>query len=103
VILLVKGIDARLIDWSDGFCAELVDPWIPGNPPRQPRRRIVGAFHGAPDVSAALCTLSGMVTAAAIPGAGPVVVEGMGHDLPRELGPRLVSLIAGLAGSTAAC
>jgi pimeloyl-ACP methyl ester carboxylesterase len=36
----------------------------------------------------------GRATAAAIPGARLELIEGMGHDLPRELWPRLVDLIA---------
>ena len=36
----------------------------------------------------------GRATAAAIPGAELVLIEGMGHDLPRPLWPRLVDLIA---------
>jgi pimeloyl-ACP methyl ester carboxylesterase len=37
----------------------------------------------------------GRATAAAIPGAELMLVEGMGHDLPRALWPRLVDAIAG--------
>ena len=36
----------------------------------------------------------GKATATAIPGAELVLIEGMGHDLPRALWPRLVDLIA---------
>jgi pimeloyl-ACP methyl ester carboxylesterase len=35
----------------------------------------------------------GRATAAAIPGARLELIEGMGHDLPRELWPRFVDLI----------
>ena len=35
----------------------------------------------------------GRATAAAIPGAELELIEGMGHDLPRELWPRFVDLI----------
>jgi pimeloyl-ACP methyl ester carboxylesterase len=38
----------------------------------------------------------GRATAAAIPGAELMVVDGMGHDLPRDVWPRLVDAIAGL-------
>jgi pimeloyl-ACP methyl ester carboxylesterase len=44
----------------------------------------------------------GEATAAAIPGAELVLIDGMGHDLPRELWPRFVDLIvanAARAGS----
>ncbi len=50
--------------------------------------------HGAQDT---LVDVSGgRATAAAIPGADLWVVEGMGHDLPRELWPDLVDRITGL-------
>jgi pimeloyl-ACP methyl ester carboxylesterase len=39
----------------------------------------------------------GRATAAAVPGAELVVVPGMGHNLPRELWPRLVDAITALA------
>jgi pimeloyl-ACP methyl ester carboxylesterase len=51
-------------------------------------------IHGTDDV---LCDVSGgRATAAAIPGAELVVIDGMGHNLPPALWPRLTSLIAGL-------
>ncbi len=40
---------------------------------------------------------AGEATAAAIPGADSVLIEGMGHDLPREAWPRIVGAIADLA------
>ena len=49
-------------------------------------------IHGAADP---MCDVSGgHATAAAIPGAELVVLDGMGHDLPRQLWPELVSRIA---------
>lgn len=51
-------------------------------------------IHGADD---AMCDVSGgMATAAAIPGAELVIIEGMGHDLPRALWPEIASRIAAL-------
>ncbi|MFI9722375.1 alpha/beta fold hydrolase [Streptomyces sp. NPDC052396] len=51
-------------------------------------------IHGAEDV---MCDISGgRATAAAIPGAELVVIKGLGHNLPRELWPRISTLIAGL-------
>jgi pimeloyl-ACP methyl ester carboxylesterase len=48
-------------------------------------------IHGAADM---MCAVSGgQATAAAIPGAKLVVFEGMGHDLPRALWPRMVDEI----------
>ena len=38
----------------------------------------------------------GEATAAAIPGAELLVIEGMGHDLPRDAWPQMVSAISGL-------
>jgi pimeloyl-ACP methyl ester carboxylesterase len=49
-------------------------------------------IHGAADK---LCDVSGgRATAAAIPGAELLVIEGMGHDLPRTLWPQLATKIA---------
>jgi pimeloyl-ACP methyl ester carboxylesterase len=57
--------------------------------------------HGAHDQ---LVDVSGgRATAAAIPGAELIVVEGMGHDLPRDVWPQLVDAITALVerGETA--
>jgi pimeloyl-ACP methyl ester carboxylesterase len=51
-------------------------------------------IHGADD---AMCDVSGgLATADAIPGAELVVIQGMGHDLPRPLWPEITSRIARL-------
>jgi pimeloyl-ACP methyl ester carboxylesterase len=51
-------------------------------------------LHGADD---AMCDVSGgRATAAAIPGAELVIVDGMGHSLPRQLWPEITTHIAGL-------
>lgn len=51
-------------------------------------------IHGAADK---MCDVSGgRATAAAIPGAELVVIDGMGHDLPRDLWPELADRIAAL-------
>lgn len=51
-------------------------------------------IHGADDP---MCDVSGgRATADAIPGAELVIIEGMGHNLPRELWPEIASRIAGL-------
>jgi pimeloyl-ACP methyl ester carboxylesterase len=48
-------------------------------------------IHGTEDI---LVDVSGgRATAAAIPGAELVLIDGMGHDLPRQLWPRFVDLI----------
>jgi pimeloyl-ACP methyl ester carboxylesterase len=44
-----------------------------------------------------MCDVSGgRATAAAIPGASLVVIDGMGHNLPRGLWARIAGLIADL-------
>jgi len=51
-------------------------------------------LHGADDV---MCDVSGgQATAAAIPGAKLVIIDGMGHSLPRQLWPEMVTHIAEL-------
>ncbi|WP_067819454.1 alpha/beta hydrolase [Actinomadura kijaniata] len=50
--------------------------------------------HGADDVL--IGADGGRATAAAIPGAELLVIEGMGHDLPRELWPTITDRIAAL-------
>ena len=69
---------------------------ILASPDRTPRLGEIGVptlvMHGAQD---ALVNVSGgRATAAAIPGSELAVLEGMGHDLPRELWPELVDRIA---------
>jgi len=64
---------------------------------RTPRLRSLAVptlvIHGAADRF--VDTSGGRATAAAIPGARLVEIEGMGHDLPRPLWPQLAELIAG--------
>lgn len=50
--------------------------------------------HGADDLL--VDPSGGRATAEAIPGAELVVIDGMGHDLPRALWPRLADLVAKL-------
>ena len=45
----------------------------------------------------------GRATARAIPGAQLTLIDGMGHDLPRELWPRIASAIARHVNSRSAC
>jgi pimeloyl-ACP methyl ester carboxylesterase len=51
-------------------------------------------IHGAED--ALIGVSGGRATAAAIPGAELVIIEGMGHDLPRALWPELAGHIGDL-------
>jgi pimeloyl-ACP methyl ester carboxylesterase len=65
---------------------------------RTPRLRALDVptlvIHGASD---RMCDVSGgHATAAAVPGAELVVIEGMGHDLPRPLWPDLAARITAL-------
>ncbi|MEU8611259.1 alpha/beta hydrolase [Actinoplanes sp. NPDC048791] len=48
--------------------------------------------HGADDPL--ITVTGGEATAAAVPGAELVVIDGMGHDLPRTLWPRIIDAIA---------
>jgi pimeloyl-ACP methyl ester carboxylesterase len=51
-------------------------------------------LHGAADV---MCDVSGgRATAAAIPGARLVIIDGMGHNLPRELWPEIAGRVTDL-------
>ena len=51
-------------------------------------------IHGAEDQL--IDVSGGQATAEAIPGAELVVIDGMGHDLPRPLSPTVADRIAGL-------
>jgi pimeloyl-ACP methyl ester carboxylesterase len=65
---------------------------------RTPRLRSLAVptlvIHGAADPM--IDVSGGRATAAAIPGAELVVIDGMGHDLPRALWPQLAAKIADL-------
>ena len=55
--------------------------------------------HGTAD---ALCDVSGgLATAAAIPGADLLLIEGMSHDLPRPVWPRIIEAIVALTRQVA--
>lgn len=69
---------------------------VVASPDRTERLRSIDVptlvIHGANDP---VCDVSGgRATAAAIPGAELLVIEGMGHDLPRALWPQFASKIA---------
>nr|HEX4312828.1 alpha/beta hydrolase [Kofleriaceae bacterium] len=80
-----------------GFVRQAVATLASGD--RTPRLRELRVpalvIHGSAD---ALVDVSGgRATAAAIPGAELVIIDGMGHDLPPAIWPRLVEPIAALA------
>ena len=52
-------------------------------------------IHGTKDVM--VTPSGGKATARAIPGAQLVMIDGMGHDLPRDLWDRIIGLVAGNA------
>jgi pimeloyl-ACP methyl ester carboxylesterase len=93
----IRSRTALLFDRSfhpAGVARQLAAILSHGN--RAPRLAEVKAptlvIHGAADPLVPLA--GGEDTAAAIPGAELLVIEGMGHDLPPELWPRLVAAIA---------
>lgn len=59
-----------------------------------PARPADSVIHGAEDPVIALS--GGQATAEAIRGAELVVIDGMGHDLPRQLWPAVAERIAAL-------
>jgi pimeloyl-ACP methyl ester carboxylesterase len=85
------------------------------DPDQSGTARQLFAIVNSPDRTPALCELNlpalvihgtgdplvqpegGRATAAAIPGAELVLIEGMGHDLPEELWPEIIGHIEGLA------
>jgi pimeloyl-ACP methyl ester carboxylesterase len=82
-----------------GVARQLVAALADGD--RKPRLRSVRAptvvIHGKQDPLVPV--EAGVDTADAIPGARLVVIDGMGHDLPRGAWPQIVDAIAGVAGS----
>lgn len=76
---------------------------IVGSPDRRPGLAGVTVptlvVHGAADP---LVTLpGGEATAAAVPGASLLVIEGMGHDLPKVVWPQLIDAVAAVTGVAA--
>ena len=77
----------------EGTARQLVAILASGDRTEALRRLDVPAvvIHGMDDPL--IDVSGGKATAAAIPGAELELIEGMGHDLPRELWPRFVDLI----------
>jgi pimeloyl-ACP methyl ester carboxylesterase len=78
-----------------GYARQLAAIWASGNRTEVVRTISVPTLvlHG--EVDPLIPVAGGRATAAAIDGAELVVIEGMGHDLPRPLWPRIVDAIAG--------
>jgi pimeloyl-ACP methyl ester carboxylesterase len=79
--------------YPEGTARQLVAILASGDRTEALRRLDVPAavIHGTDD--ALIDVSGGKATAAAIPGAELELIQGMGHDLPRELWPRFVDLI----------
>jgi pimeloyl-ACP methyl ester carboxylesterase len=79
--------------YPEGTARQLVAILASGDRTEELRKLDLPALviHGTDDVL--IDVSGGRATADAIPGAELVLIEGMGHDLPRPLWPRLVDLI----------
>jgi pimeloyl-ACP methyl ester carboxylesterase len=79
--------------YPEGTARQLVAILASGDRTEALRRLDVPAqvIHGADDVL--IDVSGGKATAAAIPGARLELIDGMGHDMPRELWPRFVELL----------
>jgi pimeloyl-ACP methyl ester carboxylesterase len=88
--------------FPDGTARQLVAILASGDRTEALRRLDVPTtvVHGMDD--ALIDVSGGRATAEAIPGARLELVEGMGHDLPRALWPRLIELIVANAGRVGA-
>jgi pimeloyl-ACP methyl ester carboxylesterase len=80
--------------YPDGTARQLLAILASGDRTEALRRRDVPTvvIHGTDDIL--IDVSGGKATAAAIPGARLELIDGMGHDLPRELWPRFVDLIS---------
>ncbi len=97
----VRARGARVFDRGvspAGVARQLVAILASGN--RKPALASVSAptlvVHGTADPLVPIA--AGRATAEAVPGAALLEIEGMGHDLPRQVWPRLVDAIAKHAG-----
>jgi pimeloyl-ACP methyl ester carboxylesterase len=79
--------------FPEGTARQLVAILASGDRTEDLRRLDVATtvIHGTNDIL--IDVSGGKATAAAIPGARLELIEGMGHDLPRQLWPRFVDLI----------
>jgi pimeloyl-ACP methyl ester carboxylesterase len=79
--------------YPDGTARQLLAILASGDRTEALRRLEVPTLvlHGTDDIL--IDVSGGEATAAAVPGAKLELIEGMGHDLPRQLWPRFVDLI----------
>jgi pimeloyl-ACP methyl ester carboxylesterase len=96
-VLLVMGLAAQLVNWPLGFLQALVQRDLHvASGDRTPLLRALDVpaivLHGLADTL--VDPSGGRATAAAIPGAELVLIEGMGHDLPRGLWERIADHIS---------
>src|SRR5438034_880845 len=84
---------AHLVGASMGIMGQLAAIWASGErTDRLPEIAVpVTVIHGAEDPL--ISVSGGRATAKAIPGAELEVIEGMGHDLPRDAWPRILEAI----------
>lgn len=86
--------DLERMMYPQGFARQLAAIWANGD--RRPKLKGITArtlvIHGAADPLVPV--EGGRDTAASIPGAKLVEIEGMGHDLPESLIPQVTGLIA---------
>jgi len=97
---LMRGILRRAMERGDndaGFLRQLAAICAAGNRSRTLAgiRCPTVVIHGAADPL--MLPRNGRMTAQAIPGARLLMIEGMGHDLPRGAWPRIADAISGLA------
>jgi pimeloyl-ACP methyl ester carboxylesterase len=83
----------RAIHDPKGIMRQLAAIWASGDRTEELRTLDLPAavIHGAEDPL--ISSSGGRATAKAIPGAELEVIEGMGHDLPRDLWPQLLASI----------
>jgi pimeloyl-ACP methyl ester carboxylesterase len=77
-----------------GFARQLAAIWASGDRTDAVRRIAVPTLVMHGEVDPLIPVSGGHATAAAIEGSELMVIEGMGHDLPRQLWPRIVDAVA---------
>jgi pimeloyl-ACP methyl ester carboxylesterase len=78
-LLLIMGLSAQMIGWEEEFCKRLVEKGF-------------FVIHGSEDPL--LPVEHGKDTAKAIPDAEMLIIDGMGHCLPKAVWTQIVDAIA---------